>query len=400
LKILIITPRIPYPPFRGDKLKPYNLSRYLSDNNEVTIACFTTNRKEKNDIRKIEKPGIKVYTVKLSVFKSLLNVVLTFFTSKPLQSGWFYSADMRKLIRKLTEEQNFDVVYFHLIRSAQYLQDVQGKPVYKVLDLTDAVSLYLKRFADIEKNPFKKLFIRMEQRRLEKYERIACKFDTVFICSEVDKEYFEKKNISPNIRLLYNGVDTEYFSGNNSRYNPNKIIFTGNMPYYPNQDAVVFFTKSIFPKVLKKQPDAVFYIVGQNPPPAIQKLSSGNIKVTGFVPDIKQEYLDSCVNVAPMRFGAGTVNKVTESISLGVPVVSTSIAIKGLPHQLHKYIFVADDVDSFAEQVIKIMQDNSIRTTLMEEGKEVVRELLSWEYIAKNFENYILNEINNKKAAR
>jgi polysaccharide biosynthesis protein PslH len=392
LKILIVTPRIPYPPYRGDKIKPYNLSKYLAKNHQVTLLCFVTGNKEAADIANLEKLNVKVVTVKMSPLQSFIKAILAVPGGKPLQVKWFYSSEMKNILIKLTEEENFDVIYFHLLRTAQYIKYLKNSVSYKVLDLTDAVSLYLKRFALIEKNPLKKLLINFEQNRVSRYEHIAEKFNSVFICSEVDKEYLQSCRGLSNIRILNNGVDIDYFSGDNKQYDPDKIIFTGNMPYFPNQDAAIFFSKYIFPVIIKDVPKARFYIVGQKPPSSIKKLASNNIVVTGFVPDIKKEYLSSAVNVAPMRFGAGTVNKVTESLALGVPVVSTSIAIKGLPESLQKYIFIADNPDEFAKQVVNIILNPSIRNDLMQEGKDVVRRVLGWETIVKNFEQHLLEQ--------
>ena len=84
-------------------------------------------------------------------------------------------------------------------------------------------------------------------------------------------------------------------------------------------------------KLKKSIAHAKLYIVGQNPPAALKRLSSEDIIVTGFVPDIKAEYLQSVVAVAPIRFGAGTLNKTLEPMALGIPVVATSVATEGLP---------------------------------------------------------------------
>jgi polysaccharide biosynthesis protein PslH len=165
------------------------------------------------------------------------------------------------------------------------------------------------------------------------------------------------------------------------------------MPYFANYDAAIYFSEKIFPKILREIPDAKFYIVGQKPPLKIRNLASRNIFVTGFVPDIKAEYIKSAVNVAPMRFGAGTLNKVIESIALGVPVVGTSFAVNGLPKELYKFIFVADDVDKFADQVIAILKNPKIREELMEEGKKTIRNLLSWKNVVNGFESYLVEEV-------
>lgn len=394
MKILIITPRIPYPPFRGDKLKIYNLSRILVKNNEVHLFTFYRKKKDFNDIENLEKLGLKVIAIHFSIFSSLLGLFKALFSNSPFQVNWYHSNKAKKKLEKLQEIEQFDIIYYHLIRTAQYLQvdKKENKPL-NVIDLTDAVSLYLNRMLEKERNFLKRIFIRSEFQRINKYEKIIEAFDMVFICSEKDKQFLIEKNISKEINILQNGFDVNYFSPDNHWFDDDRILFTGNMPYYANYDAVIYFTQEIFPLILQKRRTVKFYIVGQNPPRKIRKLQSENIIVTGFVKDIKTEYLKSAVNVAPMRFGAGTLNKVIESLALGVPVVATSIAVGGLPKELSKFVLVADTPIEFADKVISVIENKNIRQTLMSEAKISVKNLLSWEIIVKNFENLLKEKI-------
>ena len=397
MKILIITTRIPYPPFRGDKLKIFNIAKNLTRNNDVKIITFYRFQKQLRDLEHLRKHKILVEGVRLTLFESVLKLFLSVFSNLPFQVAWFRSHKMYSKVFNEVIAGHYDVIYFHLIRSAQFFNSsFKSYGRIFVIDFTDAVSLYLKRFGETEKNIIKRFFIRVEQKRVEKYEKIADEFDSLFICSEIDKQFLQKRDIQADIKILNNGIDTKYFDGIDTDFEKNRIIFTGNMPYRANYDAVLYFVKSIFPLIRAKIPDAKFYIVGQNPPRKIKKLACHNIIVTGFVPDIKLEYLKSAVNVAPMRFGAGTLNKVLESISLGVPVVTTSIAVEGLPDELNKFVFIADSPDQFADRVVEIMKYRNFKNELLIEGKSVIRKLLSWENIVTEFELQLKNKLDGK----
>jgi len=398
LKILIITPRIPYPPFRGDKLKIFNLAKQLSKNNSVTILTFLRRKNQTEDIKIFKGLGIKIITVKFSVFNSMLKVIGNLFSSLPFQAAYYSSGKMTSKLAEL-KENNYDVIYYHLVRTAQYYKpEDNNRSNLNILDFTDAMSLYLKRFTEIEKNPIKCIFLKSERNRMEKYEKIAEKFHTLFICSEVDKNHLLQNGLNTKIQILQNGVDIENFKFEEIDYNRNKIIFTGNMPYYANYDAASFFTEKIFPEILKKKPDAKFYIVGQKPARKIRNYSSDNIIVTGYVDDIRREYLTSCVNVAPMRFGAGTLNKIIESIALGVPVVATSLAVQGLPKEINDCIFIADDEAGFAEKVVSILDNPDKAREKVKEGRSLIKNMLSWEKIVRDFEDYLKNEVHRLKA--
>jgi len=343
------------------------------------------------------KYGPEVRTVSLPLLKSLFNMVLAVFTNIPFQAAYFRSRKMKTEIQKLIERNNYDVIYFHLIRSAQYFEAAKNSKAVKMLDFTDAVSLYLSRFSEVTRNPIKKYTLLIELKRIINYEPIAKKFDTLFICSEKDKDYLEEKKLHPNIQFLRNGFNADLFAPEKIHFEKNRIIFTGNMPYFPNRDAALYFTKEIFPLVRESYPNSKLYLVGQKPPLEVRKLNSQNVIVTGFVEDIKKEYLLSAVNVVPIRFGAGTLNKVIEALALGIPIVATSMSVAGLPKELKKYIMTADNPATFAEKIIYIFEHESERRELMLEGSEVVRNLLSWNKIIGEFESYLLGRLKEKK---
>ncbi len=396
MKILIITPRIPYPPYRGDKLKIFNISRILSKTNDVHIVTFYRTESDKELIKPMEELGIKVSLVRLTLIESIFNTLLAIFLTIPFQVAWYKSSKMKKSVEDLIKQNSFDVVYYHLIRSSQYLSKIQDKSCLNIIDFTDAVSLYLSRMFEQEKNYIKKIFIRSELKRIKNYENIAEKFDALFICSEIDRKFLIDKGIKQDIQILNNGIDTDYFVSEQNDYDFKRIIFTGNMPYYANSDAVIYFTKDILPLITKKDPEVRFYIVGQHPPLMIKKLASENVIVTGYVKDIRAEYLKSAVNVAPMRFGAGTLNKVLESIALGIPVVATSISMLGLPKELAKFVFIADTPAEFANTVLEVINNPSIRNELMVEGKTIISKTLSWNNIVCDFEFFLKNKLKEK----
>jgi glycosyltransferase involved in cell wall biosynthesis len=391
LNILIITPRIPFPPYRGDKLKIFNIAKILSKKNKVTILTFKRSFRQEAEIEELKALGFNIITIRLTLIESLFRAFWAIFSNTPFQVAWYQSSKMKKKVLQISSEN--DVVYYHLVRSAQYLKDRNDKKLLNVLDFTDAVSLYLTRMAIAERNFFRRFFIKIEKRRISEYEGIAEKFNTLYVCSNVDKKFLSDSGIKVNIELLNNGIDTEYFSYEDNQYEINRVIFTGNMPYYPNQDAAAYFAKEILPLISKEIPETKFYIVGQKPPLKIKKLESDKIKVTGFVSDIRKEYLKSTVNVAPMRFGAGTLNKVIEAIALGVPTVASSIAAQGLPEQLKKYILIADDPVTFADYVKEIMNNSKKYRTEMLKGQNTIRELLSWEKVVNEFEKSLLMKL-------
>jgi len=392
LKILIVTTRVPYPPYKGDKLKIFNIVKHLAKRNSVKVLCLNRNRSELKNLGGIRSLGAEIEAIQHPIWLSAMNAMLGIFSNKPIQVLLYKSNRLASRLAKIVKNDPPDVVYFHFIRAAQYIESVpldkssrRRNGIVRVLDFTDAVSLYLSRFVETERNPAKRLIVQIEKDRIADYEPIAEKFDTCFICSPVDRDYLLHRRINVNFRILPNGVDLEMFKQSENSVDNNRIIFTGNMPYFPNEDAAIYFAKTIFPLVLESVPSAKLYLVGGKPTAKIRRLASENIVVTGFVKNISAEYQKSAVAIAPMRFGAGTLNKVIEPIVLGIPIVATSIAVRGLPDAAQKVVHMADDPGEFAAVVVNVLKNRNARMSC-DELKEI-RAVMSWEKIVGEFEN-------------
>jgi len=397
MKVLIITPRVPYPPHRGDKLKIFNLASFLKKNHQVKILTFFQGKNDAKNAEILKEKGFDVAFVNLSLIQSFFSVLFAVFSSTPFQAAYFKSDKMKKLISDNVQNTSYDLVYFHLIRSAQYVDEIKNSDTKKIIDYTDSVSLYLSRYIKILKNPLRKLFFFWELKRIEKYEAIGNKFDNVYVCSETDKKNLRERIEEDKIKILSNGVDLTTFKPKEIPVENNRIIFTGNMPYFPNYDAVGHFVKDIFPYILKQKPDARFYIVGQKPPAFIKEMENKNIVVTGFVDDIREEYLKSVVNIAPIRFGAGTLNKIIEPLVLGIPVVASALSVAGMSPELKKYVLVAKSEIDFAEKVLKVLNEPEKYKEQLNKAREEIIKMLDWKNILNKFETEITSLIKDNK---
>ena len=392
MKILIITTKVPYPPHRGDKLKIYNIARLLSKSNKVKIITFYRNNYELEELKMAKEKGFDIEGIELPFYKSVINLQKILHTNLPFQVAAFYSKKMFERIKKLTRDEHFDVAYFHLLVTAQYFDAVNNKTL-KVIDFTDAISLYLSRYLELINNFFKKIIYKIELKRTLQYETIANNFNTLFVCSNADKQFLLKRNINTNIKLLLNGVDIESFNYIQTEPDPNRIIFVGNMEYFPNIDAVLYFSKEILPIVLRKNPLVKFFIIGKGISKEIIALQNNNTIVKGFVEDLRKEYLISKVNVAPLRLGAGFPNKIIESLILGVPTVASNISVEGLPDELKEFVLTANDPEQFAEKILFLLEDNRLKLKLVNEGIEKIKQNLSWENIVNCFEDYLFTQL-------
>jgi glycosyltransferase involved in cell wall biosynthesis len=225
----------------------------------------------------------------------------------------------------------------------------------------------------------------VEYRRMVRFEAILSRFQRVLVCSETDRRALAVNVPNAPLDILPNGVDREAFSPNGSvEPDANRIIFTGNMSYYPNADAAKYFVRKIFPLVQRALPNARFSIVGQNPPAGVRRLAGVNVDVMGFVQDLRAEYMKSSVAVSPVRFGAGTLNKILEPLALGIPVVATPVSVQGMdPSQ--KGIVVGGTEEEFANAVVRVLRDPTYRKEALKASEEL-RDRYGWDRIAKTLE--------------
>ncbi|HLS71210.1 MAG TPA: glycosyltransferase [Chitinophagaceae bacterium] len=394
MKLLFHANRFPYPPYRGDKLKIYNLSKHLSKKHELHLITFLENEEDIKYLPELEKIFTSIHLVQLPPKKAILNTLRTSYKRGiPFQIGYFFMEEMQNKIQEILTIHKFDAVHIQHIRLAPYWKNIKDIP--RILDLPDAFSLYWKRRRKNSKF-IKKAFNSIEYNRLRNYEKVIKDFDLALVCSKEDLDYLKLEHNLDNLQLLPNGVNTNVFPLETHDYSINhNILFTGNMDYEPNIDAVTYFTSNIWPILKKEFPKLKFIIAGQRPNKKILELAKlKDVKVTGFVKDIANEYRNASILVAPLRYGAGTQNKVLEAMAMGVPVVSHKIGFEGLEIHQGQGVWMEADKESFINKCKELILSEELRSRTGRAGQTVIKERYNWEKISKKLEFYF-KEIQN-----
>jgi sugar transferase (PEP-CTERM/EpsH1 system associated) len=388
VKILFVANRMPYPPYRGDKLKIYNLATELSANHELHLITIAENQEDLDSISVLQKPLFtSIQYVYRPKWRSALSAALGLFSKRPIQVSYFRSKAFAQKLKQLLDDHDFDAIHVQHLRMAQYFEE--GAPSNAILDLPDAFSLYWKRRELAAKNPLDKAFRSLEFSRLAQYEKwMLPKFPQSLVCSAEDRDYLINAGIT-NVDVLPNGVNLKSFSPQGSdAIIKNRILFTGNMDYAPNVDAVQYFVNDIFPLILEKHPDSRFVIAGQRPVKAVLDLVSDRIEVTGFIENLASEYAKANVVVSPLRIGAGTQNKVLEALAMNQAVVCSKVGFLGLGLKSGEGILMGDTAQEFATHVVSILQSDEFRKNLGENGGMHVRKTFAWSGISKQLLTY------------
>jgi sugar transferase (PEP-CTERM/EpsH1 system associated) len=390
MHILFLTTRIPFPPIGGERLRPFYFIKYLSLKHRITLLSFIEDKKETEKSKDYLSDSLEIKTVYLPKLNSYLNCVGGLLMPYPLQVSYYKSYLMYKLIREQIMREDIDLVFCHLIRMADYLKHIKIK---KILDLSDALSLRYRLSSKYRKGVFKFIDY-LEYKRLKSYEpKISSYFSLNLVASEIDSRYFKSMGIK-NIYCLPNGVEIEEdFKEIKSKQS--KIIFFANLRAYPNQDAVIYFYREIFPFIKKELKDVKLMVVGAQIPNYIYSLfkEDNSVELYPDVADIKTYIRQATVSVAPMRIGVGIQNKILQSMALKVPVVATTLAKGAIEAEDNKEIIIADKPEGFAKGVIILLKDKDLRDYIAENAFRLVKEKYLWANIVKDLERICLNLI-------
>jgi glycosyltransferase involved in cell wall biosynthesis len=161
------------------------------------------------------------------------------------------------------------------------------------------------------------------------------------------------------------------------------------MDYAPNVDAVQYFADEIFPKIQAQFPEVIFEIAGGRPIPAVLALNSrSGIRVTGFIPNLADAYASATIVVAPLRFGAGTQNKVLEALSMDIPVVCTPIGFHGIGLGQGEGIWCERSTDDIIERILKLLAEPEKHKLMASDGGKSIRQRFNWQTISQQLINY------------
>jgi polysaccharide biosynthesis protein PslH len=376
MKLLYITARFPYPPVKGDKLIPYQRLKYFSREHEITLLSFADTRIDQQHISVMRQYCKHIHIVKLNKIESYANILAKGLSNTPLQVLYFRSHGFKRKLENLLSEDKYDMVHTFMLRMGPYMAAYENCP--KIIELIDSMELNMKRRASLEKN-VKKWIFNLESRRVACYEKMIVKnFDDAIVVSQIDKETIRQDNIvvSPV------GVDAEtFYPQSDCRKLHDLIVFTGNMGYFPNQQAVLYFANEIFPLIQQRRAGAKFWVVGSNPPKKIKMLERANraIRVLGFVESIADYINKAAVSVCPANSGSGIQNKILEALACGVPVVATPLAKGDIKLDENDGLFVSDSPASFADKVIEIITNTHLQNTIKKRAPQAIQNNYSWE---------------------
>jgi glycosyltransferase involved in cell wall biosynthesis len=379
----------------ADAMTVDRLIRYLVDRgHEVDLACFVEDEAAEATLRE-GLGGVcqHIEAVRLPKLTSYARTALTLPGRSPMQVRYYESSVMRERIARLVTERHYDLCYTHLIRMAEYARKL---PIPKVMGVQISQALNLGRMLEIVNDPFRKLFYWVETQKVRPYEVDACAdFDRVILCGQSDIDALEETAPVPNAVVCPHGQDVPPLERvRSATREPGNIVITGVMSTYTNVDAASWFAKEMLPRVRARVPDARFVIVGRNPQKSVLDLAQpGVIEVTGEVPDVYDWLCRAQVAVAPLRIAAGMQNKIVQAMACELPVVATPVANEGIAARAGDQILLAKDPEGFAEEVVRLLQDEATRSRVGQAARAYVEAHWTWEALFQRLEGVMQDAV-------
>jgi polysaccharide biosynthesis protein PslH len=374
VRVLFLAARFPFPLHRGDQVRAFQQLRVLGARHRITLVCFESGPVDQAGQEAIRGFCESVVTVPLQMSGAAAGLARAAVSGLPGQAGIYQQARMRRAIQtQLGGAERFDLVHVQLARMAPYVEDA---PLPRFVDLVDALSLGMRRRGRLHRGPVAWL-AQAEAGRLLAYERHLCAtFEGACVASAADQEAIGGEH-RPG--LVPNGVDLTRFAFGRNGYDPRAIVFTGNLGYFANVDAVSWFAEQILPLVRRSVPEARLRVVGARPAPALWRLARHHpaVELIGPVDDMAASLRRAAVAVAPMRVATGQQNKVLEALAVGVPVVASRIAAGGLGAGAG--LAIADTPDVFAAEVVQLLRDPARADAQAQRGRRFVEAHHRWD---------------------
>jgi glycosyltransferase involved in cell wall biosynthesis len=370
-------------------LRVYFQLKHLAPNNEIHLVAISDSEVPAHDLEAVSQFCMSVQVHVLPLHKRVLQLLISPIKKLPLQVAFFYNNGVRAKIEKAIESIQPDHIHCHLIRTTEYLRNVQG--IRKSLDFMDAFGKGMEKRAQLERNPLKRLLFTYEKKQLYRYEKQVLNYvDCSCIISGQDKNWMPG-DTAKHIITLPNGVDFEAFYPGTfeKKYD---VVFMGNLDYPPNIVAVNFLLKEIVPIVEKTWPGIKVLIAGTGASKEMKQPGSANVDFIENFGHISESIAISKIMVAPLIVHIGLPNKVLQAMAMKTPCIVSTLCNNSIGAANNKSVIEANTATEFADAIVDLLNNEAKANSIAEEAYTFVKEHYSWEKQNEIFTALILNK--------
>lgn len=383
MKILMLTPYLPYPLLTGGQTRSYNLIKRLSSlNHQITLFCLVKENLEKKYVPELEK-----YCKEVKIFNrserpwTIKNILKTGFSFYPFLVIRNWASNEKATVEQKLKEEKFDLIHAETFYVMPHIP--KTKTPILLVEQTIEFLVYRHFVEESKIFPIKPLLYidvtKMKYWEL-KYWQDATK---VVAMSEEDKRIMLEEVQDLDVDIVPNGVDIKFFSKKiSSRSKDPIILYLGNFTWLQNREAVHILVSNVWPKIKDSLPNAKLWIIGKSAKEIFAHLEGKDIKVDE-VEDVREVYQQASVLVAPIFGGGGTRYKNFEAFASGLPVVTTPIGIGGINARDGKEVVIRGSFDDIAKAAVQIILNKNVYNNIAVNAKKMVEKNYDWDPIAK-----------------
>lgn len=395
MKILMLTPYLPFPPSSGGQIRSYNLIKHLSRKHEITLCSLIKYEEEKKYVEKLEKFCKKIYIFKRPTKPwTISNILRTGFSLYPFLVIRNYSSEEKRTLKQIVSKDNFDIIHAETFYVSPHIPQTDVPIV--LVDQTIEYQVY-QHYVDHYKFPILKPLLHIDVLKMKFWEEYYWrKAARVVAVSEKDALVMKKLVKNLKVDVVPNGVGEDLTEQVLLHFNKT-ILFIGNYLWLQNAEAARILAREVFPLVLKKVPDARLVIAGQNTE-KIKHLMSDNVLIQDFAVDdiesVKKVYKESGILVAPLYGPGGTRLKILGAMSAKLPVVTTKIGNEGIDAKDNESILRGETPEELATCAVKLLKAKDFYKKIAENARKLVDEKYSYDAIAENLSKVYKEALN------
>lgn len=377
MRILFLCHRFPYPADGGGKIRALEMIRHLGRSHEVHVVSMLRGEDDAARADGLLQWCAQVDAPRVSEPVQSLRMGASALTGRSLSAGYFHAPAVERVVRDRLGRHRYDRIVVHCSSMAPYVAHARG--VRKLLDLCDIDSEKWRMFADATRGP-RSLLYRFEQHAVARLERqMTDCFDICTVATPGELELLRGLGGSAHADWFPNGVDAHYFAPPSNPPDADLLGFVGRMDYLPNEQAVIGFCHHTLPRIRAERPGTRFVVIGANPPESVRRLAEmDGVIVTGTVPDVRPWLGRLRAMVAPLSIARGVQNKLLESMAMGVPVVTSALAARGVDAVPGEDLLCADSPEEVARAALAVLADDGRHGALRRRGLALVAERYSW----------------------
>jgi len=396
MKILMVTPYVPYPPSSGGQIRTFNLLKHLSEKNEITLVALYKNETEKKYYSYLKSFCKKIYLCqrpeKPWTFRTIFN---TLFSFSPFLVVRNFSEEAKNIISKLLDQEHFDVIHAetfyvmpHIPQTKIPIVLVEQTIEYNVYKhFVNSLPLYLRLLLYFDIDIFK----------LKHWERFYWKKANIVVAvSSPDEKIIKKEEAGIKTSIIPNCVGDEMIAPVLEKKDIKKpvIFFQGNFFWLQNVEAAKFLIEKIYPPLMKNNPNISIVIAGQNAK-KIGFIKKTNIKIVDIASDdvktVKELFQEATLFIAPIFGPGGTRLKILAAMGSGIPVIATSTGVEGLDVKDQEHILIAHSPSQFVKEIIDVLSNKLLYKKIQKNAYFLVKEKYQWRTIAQTLESVYKN---------